>query len=342
MLHLGCCHQHTTSLIVSFVTEDSEPGSADQTRPAPEESSVADESDAMSHAQQAEPIEHMEQPEDQLRQRPKHWWQRPTVGALKREQEKHRDYMDQQDEKGNARTRLPVDESVHLGGLVLAEAFSPSTVSVLYSVLRSWPGNNDRRRDEWTADLDRSRSGRHSGWGNLGVVRPPGEFMVGDGYHDSKLPDSVTAVWLHLNFLMPSVAVVVATFTFRDEVADVSALLRADYQTQIRDVRILVYGKFGWLRARLPWSRSKSHGMTASMSTAEDENAVHLSRSYVSVRQSVVDGSRRDFAGGSRWQIPPPGLLSDSFSQSKKSHSRNGATGSAQSESTGPQPFIVP
>jgi hypothetical protein len=70
---------------------------------------------------------------------------------------------------------------------------------------------------------------------------------------------------------MPSLAIVIATFTFRDEAADVSSILRQDYQTQIRDVRIQVYGKFGRLRARLPWSRPKGHGMIWNMSRAEDE-----------------------------------------------------------------------
>jgi hypothetical protein len=202
----------------------------------------------------------------------RYWWQRPTVRALKREHENYRDYRGQWDERDNTATRLPAEESVHLGGLALAEAFSPSTISALYDTLRRWPGRDDRQRDEWIAELDRSRGGGGwGGWTNLGVVRPPGEFVMIDGYCDSELPNSVTAVWLHLHFLMPSLAVVVATFTFRDEVADVSSLLRRDYQTHERDVRIHVYGKFGWLRARLPWSRPKRHGMTASISRAEDE-----------------------------------------------------------------------
>jgi len=145
-------------------------------------------------------------------------------------------------------------------------------VSALYEVLRKWPDRDERRRDGWVAKLDRSRSGAGwGGWQNLGVVRPPGEFIWGNGYTDGDLPDSVAAVWLQLDFVMPSVAVVVATFTFKDEAADMSALLRRDYETQVRDVRMRVYGKLGRLRARLPWSRPKWHGMSASVSRAEDE-----------------------------------------------------------------------
>jgi hypothetical protein len=106
-----------------------------------------------------------------------------------------------------------------------------------------------------------------------GRSSPPGEFIWGNGYTGGDLPDSVAAVWLQLDFVMPSVAVVVATFTFKDEAADMSALLRRDYETQVRDVRMRVNGKLGRLRARLPWSRPKWHGMSASVSRAEDENA---------------------------------------------------------------------
>jgi hypothetical protein len=67
---------------------------------------------------------------------------------------------------------------------------------------------------------------------------------------------------------MPSVAVVCATFTFEDAVADMSDLLRTDFETKMEDVRIVVHGRFGKLRARIPWSRPKKHGMSALMCDA--------------------------------------------------------------------------
>jgi hypothetical protein len=216
-----------------------------------------------------------EQSEDQPNRQPKPWWQRPTIRALKREAKERDDYLDQWDDRENAATRLPAEESVHLGGLVLAEAFTPSTVSALYDAIRRWSGSNSRRRDEWIAQLDRSRSGRSGGVIYLGVVRRPDDNIFAifdaDGSEDSGLPDGVMAVWLHLSYLMPSIAVVVATFTFRDDAADVSSMLRRDYHTQFSDARFHVYGKFGRLRAQLPWSRPKSHGMSYDMSRAEDE-----------------------------------------------------------------------
>ena len=41
---------------------------------------------------------------------------------------------------GTRETRLPEGESVHLGGVTLVEAFTPSTVFRLYETLRKWPG----------------------------------------------------------------------------------------------------------------------------------------------------------------------------------------------------------
>jgi hypothetical protein len=208
------------------VTENPESETTSQTPPAaPAEPNAVDDREAVSRAEEAEPLERDEESEDQPRRQLNHWWQRPTIRALKREAQEHGDYLDQHDERDNAATRLPAGESVHLGGLVLAEAFSPSTVSALYDTIRKWSGSNNRRRDEWIAELDRSRSGHSGGWSNLGVVRRPGDNIFAifdDGSEDSGLPDSVIAVWLHLSYLMPSIAMVVATFTFRDEAADVS------------------------------------------------------------------------------------------------------------------------
>jgi hypothetical protein len=232
----------------------------------------ADRQAAVGQSEEARAAAAVEQPVDDPAPREKGWWQRPTVRALRRQEEQGQNLGVPWDDRQNSAARLPADETVHLGGVVLCEAFTPSTVSALYEVLRNWPDRDERRRDGWVAELDRSRSGAGwGGWHNLGVVRPPGEFIWGNGYTDGDLPDSVAAVWLQLDFVMPSVAVVVATFTFKDEAADMSALLRRDYETQVRDVRMRVYGKLGRLRARLPWSRPKWHGMSASVSRAEDE-----------------------------------------------------------------------
>lgn len=191
------------------------------------------------------------------------WWQRPTVRQLQRDAERLLHPRDKSDARGNNETRLPENESVHLGGVTLTEAFTPSTVSNLYSTLNKWPRPFGRPDDYWVAALERSRSGTGGGWMNLGSVQPTGQCVMGVGHNDSSLPQGVEAVWLSLSYLMPSVAVVCATFTFEDAVADMSGLLRTDFETKREAVRIVVYGRFGKLRARIPWSRPRKHSMSA-------------------------------------------------------------------------------
>ena len=196
------------------------------------------------------------------------WWQRPTVRQLQRNEERHLHHRDKSDARWNNETRLPEDEAVHLGGVTLTEAFTPSTVSNLYRTLNKWPRPVGRPDDDWAAALERSRSGTGGGWMSLGLVRRPGQFVMGGGYNDSTLPPGVQGAWLSLSYLMPSVAVVCATFTFEDAVADMSDLLRTDFETKMEDVRIVVHGRFGKLRARIPWSRPKKHGTSALMCDA--------------------------------------------------------------------------
>lgn len=201
----------------------------------------------------------------------KRWYQRPTVHALRKEAEQDALMIRALDARENDETRLPIGEEIHLGGLVLTEAFTPSTVSSLYDVLEHWPSDRPDRRRDWIEQLDRSRGGEHGGWHNLGVVRPPGTFIMGDGSHDADLPDGVDAVWLHLSYVTPALAMVVATFTLSECAGDLSSLLRRDYQTEHRDIRIRVYGRLGRLRANLPWARPVRHGMGYSISGPEDQ-----------------------------------------------------------------------
>jgi hypothetical protein len=65
---------------------------------------------------------------------------------------------------------------------------------------------------------------------------------------------------------MPSVAVVIAIFSFADDVADLSDLLRTDFETETEKIRIVVHGRFGRLRALIPWSRPKRSSGWADMS----------------------------------------------------------------------------
>jgi hypothetical protein len=199
----------------------------------------------------------------QARSNRRWWWQRPTVRHLKRDMQEHREYRDEWDARRNNETRLPEGDSVHLGGITLTEAFTPSTVTNLYTALSKWPRRVGSPDDDWITQLERGRSSMGGGWVNLGVVRRPGQFVMGEGFNDSTLPSHIQAVWLTLTFLVPSIAVVCATFTFEDDVADLSGLLRSDFQTVTEEVRLVVAGRLGGLRSRFPWCRPKRYTMSS-------------------------------------------------------------------------------
>lgn len=212
--------------------------------------------------------------EQELQRTPKRdrWHQRPTVRALKKRTEKtDREFIRERDERDNDATRLPASETIHLGGLTLTEAFTPSTVSSLYKALERWPSDSMDRKQDRLEQLARSRSGSRSGWQNLGVVRHPGTLVVGGGHHDPDLPPGVDAVWLHLSYVTPALAIVAATFTITEESGDLSDLVRQNYRTRHFDTRVRVCGRFGDLRARIPWSRPARYGVGHSVNLAEDE-----------------------------------------------------------------------
>ena len=94
---------------------------------------------------------------------------------------------------------------------------------------------------------------------------------MGDGHHDPELPPGVDAAWLHVSYVTPALAMVVATFTLAESAGDLSGLLRRDYRTRHFDTRVRVYGPMGDLRARLPWARPARHGIGYSVSHAEDQ-----------------------------------------------------------------------
>ncbi len=200
------------------------------------------------------------------------WYKRPTVRTLKRQAEtEDRDLSRDWDKRDNEQTRLPPSEEIHFGGVVLTEAFTPSTVSALYETLKRWPAESESRRQERLEGLARSRGGSRGGWQDLGVVRPAGQWVMGPGYNDADLPPGVDAVWLNVSYVTPALAMVVATFTLSEDSGDLSGLLRGDYESRAVDTQIRIPGRLGAVRARLPWSRPARYGVGYTMSRAEDE-----------------------------------------------------------------------
>jgi hypothetical protein len=137
--------------------------------------------------------------------------------------------------------------------------------------LEELPIDRPELKQEWLTELARSRRGASGGWRSLGSVRRPGSFTMGDGFHDATLPEGVEAVWLHLSYVTPSLAVLVATFTITEQAGDLSALLRKDYQTMHLDVRVRVYGRGAALRQKCPWARPAEYGLRYNMSRVEDQ-----------------------------------------------------------------------
>ncbi len=226
------------------------------------------------------------------------WWRRPTVTALVRQEKEgwvsHRGKWDDRD---NGETLPPDGERVQIGGVVLTELFTPSTVSVLYDLVENWPRGSTRNRDEWLADLDRCRSGESGGWRNLGVVRPAGDMLFGEGFTDANLPHGVRAVWLNLSYPLPSVAALVATFTFDDSVADLTGLLRANYQSRVEEVHISIPGMLGELRARIPWSRPAHHSARATLVDVRHAKRRAVTEYTGSLRRDCMEWFTTKFPG---------------------------------------------
>jgi hypothetical protein len=175
------------------------------------------------------------------------------------------------DERENAETRLPAGEAVHLGGIVLAEAFTPSTVASLFDALDGLPVQRPAEKEERRRELAKSRGGRRGGWQNLGNFRPSGAFLGGIGGHDPTLPGSVDSADLSVSYVTPSLAVVVAVFVLKEESGDLSSILRSDYQTVHGPARVSVQGPLGRLRAHVPWSRPRHFRAFGNTSRVEDQ-----------------------------------------------------------------------
>jgi hypothetical protein len=183
------------------------------------------------------------------------WHERMSISELRRRMLHDTEQWRQFDERDNNDARLPLDEEIYLGGVVLVEAFTPSTASRLKKSLEALP-ESYRRKSEFISALERGRSATGSGgWGSLGSVRRPGSF--GFDNLDSEIPDAVEAVWPEIFYLTPSLTLLVATFTIKDDDGDLSGLMRADYTTTFSDPIIHVPGRLGWMRKRIPWLRPK-------------------------------------------------------------------------------------
>ncbi len=214
------------------------------------------------------------------------WRRRLSIRVLRREAIEPGPGWADSDRRDNSDTHLPASETVHLGGLILAEAFTPSTVSALYKALEDF-GAQHRNKDMWIAQLAKGRSAAGGAGGlTLPVVRRPGSWVLGVGLMqiDPALPDGIDSVNLDLFFPTPSLTMIVATFTLTDQAGDLSELLRADYHTI--DFRMWVGGRFDQARARIPWARSVHHRVSRTLRTAEDQKGLACESVYCDGRRT--------------------------------------------------------
>lgn len=229
---------------------------------------------------------------DQLKKR--NWRSRESLRAMRREAMDHTPYAEF-DKRDNDASRLSTGEEIHLGGLVLAEAFTPSTISALKRALAEFPGNRERKA-EWLANLEQGRSvGGSGGWQSLGVVRRPGDF--GFGSFDSEIANAVDAIWPFIFSLTPSLTIVVATFTFKDKDSDLSSILRADYRTSASEPRIRVQGKLGRVRRHIPWARPKYYSMSQDVRRAEEEKRLACEAAISDLEKACWNWFNKRFPG---------------------------------------------
>lgn len=202
----------------------------------------------------------------------KKWIARPTIRNLKKEHSptKSRDLWRRNDDKENARHRLPPNEQVNIGGFTLVEAFPPSNVSQLYSAISKLPGRSSETKRNLLVRIEESRSATgRAGWESLGYVRHPGASMFSDGFYDPELPKEVSAVWLRLYYFIPSTVILVATFTLEEEAGDLSEILRKDYSTELRNERTKISGSFTRIRSQIPWAKPKRFSTSHSFYTPQ-------------------------------------------------------------------------
>jgi hypothetical protein len=213
----------------------------------------------------AEPV----YPDEPIRESKRHRWrERPSVRDLKSQAMDAHELQPQWDRIENDRTRLADGEAVHLAGIVLADAFTPSTVSSLRKAIEDMPWSQEAK-DRWLARLGKGRSAAGaSGSVSTAVTRGNSSPF---GQDAPALPDQIDAVWLHLLFPTPSLTVIVATFTLSDKAGNLSDYLRADYHTESADFRLTAAGRFGRLRGRIPWARPRYWSSTYTSQTAAEQ-----------------------------------------------------------------------
>ncbi|MBS9375898.1 hypothetical protein [Rhodococcus sp. B50] len=187
------------------------------------------------------------------------WWQRTTLAEERKRLVAEAARPDQFVESENDRTRLAEDETVRLGALILAEAFTPASIQRLYGAIDSWPVNPPAYKNDLKRKIANWRSSSGYGaWQSVTTFTKPGNRFIGSAVKDSNVPDPIEAVHLFAMMASPSVTLIVAVFIPHDSDGDFSPILSKDFPNEVRNVRIRLPGPMGTVRAKNPWSRAKN------------------------------------------------------------------------------------
>jgi hypothetical protein len=124
------------------------------------------------------------------------------------------------DDTENERGIPPPDERIAWHGVWIVEAFLPSTVAALSSGVErlGWWEAHDRQT--FAENVAAGRSGRGGGWAKLPILRrPTSRAMYGPRTLNRDLPAGVEYVTGHVQYLTPSLTVLVVGFRFDEPVS---------------------------------------------------------------------------------------------------------------------------
>lgn len=184
------------------------------------------------------------------------WRARPTIAAARREHHAVSTAPDDLLVQENARLRLPEDDTVQLAGLVLVEAFTPTTISKLYAAIDTLPVKPRAYTDQLKRLIDRWRSDFRSGaWQLVGTFARPDNRNPNRPLADPRLPLGVDSVVLTVCQASASVTLLIATFAIDERCGDLSDILRSDYPREVHDAVVRIPGLLGSIRRHLPISR---------------------------------------------------------------------------------------
>ena len=241
--------------------------------------------------------------------RVKAWLRRPSIGSLRKSDTSfHRQWRDLSDPRDNAQYRIPDGEELSLAGIIVVEAFTPSTIQNLMDALPSMADAPAEIAQEIRAS--RSTSTRRE-WRTLPPILPQSSVAGPFGFR-AALPHGIEAAWLSIDQPTPSLTVIVATFTVAETRGDLAPELRAIRATYADDPKLVVRGRLAHIRSRVPWARPKDMRVTRTILDVRAQHARAVQSHVEAVRtecQNWLTSRARGMFGGSGLGDHPYALI---------------------------------